>query len=330
MKCGVSARFVVVAVIAMGAAGPVHADWHRDSWEIMGTRVQAELWHGDAAAAEDLLDAVRAEMRRIDHAYSTHRDTSELSALNRQAAQGWVTVSAELYDLLRRSRQVSELTDGAFDVTYASVGRYYDYRAEKRPDAERIDEAIAAIDYRYVELDPDGLQVRYAHPQVHVDLGGIAKGYAVDRCIELLRRAGVEQASVSAGGDSFILGDRRGQPWRVGIRDPRDEEAMAAVLPLTDTAVSTSGDYERFFEEDGIRYHHILDPATGRSARDAWSVTILGPDATFTDALSTSVFVLGPERGLALIDRMPGIDAIIIDAAGRLRYSRDLESLHSH
>jgi len=324
MKRCFSICLLAVMAILLGAARPVHADWYRDAQDIMGTRVQAELWHHDAAAAQDLLDAVMAEMRRIDHAYSTHRDTSELSVLNRQAAQGWATVSDELYDLLERSRRVAELSEGAFDVTYASVGRYYDYRAGKRPDAERFREAVEAIDYRYVELDPEGPRVRYAHPLVYVDLGGIAKGYAVDRCIELLRRAGVEQASVSAGGDSYILGDRRGQPWRVGIRDPRNEDAMAAVLPLTDTAVSTSGDYERFFEEDGVRYHHILDPATGRSARDSWSVTILGPDATFTDALSTSVFVLGPERGLALIDDLPGIDAIIIDSAGRLRYSADL------
>ncbi|MDZ7670392.1 MAG: FAD:protein FMN transferase [Gammaproteobacteria bacterium] len=320
MKRCFSIWSAAVSVIVLGAAWPVHADWYRDAQDIMGTRVQAELWHHDAAAAQDLLDAVMAEMRRIDHAYSTHRDSSELSALNRQAAQGWAPVSAELYDLLERSRRVSELTEGAFDVTYASVGRYYDYRAGKRPDPARFDEAVEAIDYRYVELDPDGPRVRYAHPQVHVDLGGIAKGYAY--CSSSRRCPALDRPACSPA-ESRHLGDRGVEPRR-GIRDPRDADAMAAVLPLTDTAVSTSGDYERFFEEDGVRYHHILDPATGRSARDAWSVTILGPDATFTDALSTSVFVLGPERGLALIDDMPGIDAIIIDASGRLRYSADL------
>ena len=129
---------------------------------------------------------------------------------------------------------------------------------------------------------------------------------------------------MSAGGDSYILGDRRGRPWTVGVRDPRNADAMAVVLPLTDTAVSTSGDYERFFEEDGVRYHHILDPATGDSARDSMSVTILGERTVLTDALSTSVFVLGPEAGLELVNRLPGIDAIIIDAAGRMSYSDDL------
>src|SRR5690606_2909186 len=135
---------------------------------------------------------------------------------------------------------------------------YYDYRRGERPDDALVRRAVEAIDYRFVELDPAGPRVRYARPEVYVDLGGIAKGYAVDRCARLLREAGVRQASVSAGGDSYILGDRRGEPWTVGIRDPRDERAMTAVLPLMDIAVSTSGDYERFFVEDGVRYHHIL------------------------------------------------------------------------
>ena len=118
-----------------------------------------------------------------------------------------------------------------------------------------------------------------------------------------------------------------GKPWMVGVQHPRDEQRMAAVLPLADTAVSTSGDYERYFERDGVRYHHILDPDTGRSAEGAWSVTILGPEATLTDGLSTSVFVLGPEKGMALIDRLPGVDAIIIDPQGQLLFSADLQQL---
>jgi FAD:protein FMN transferase len=314
-------------LLLAGLAAPLQAAWFEDTQPIMGTRVHAELWHDDPETAQRLLAAVMDEMRRIEAAYSPYRDDSELSRLNREAAAGWVPVSAELIDLLTRSARMSELTDGAFDVTYASVGRYYDYRAGQRPDAATVRRAIDAIDYRYVQVDAAGGRVRFAHPAVHVDLGGIGKGYAVDRCIAILRQAGVTQASVSAGGDSYILGDRRGEPWTVGIRDPRDAQRMTAVLPLMDTAVSTSGDYERFFEEGGVRYHHILDPATGESARRSWSVTILGPESTLTDALSTSVFVLGPDRGLALIDSLPGIDAIIVDAEGRLRYSAELAPL---
>jgi len=303
---------------------PVRAEWFETTDAIMGTRIHAELWHENEAAAHRLLDAVLEEMRRIDSTYSPYIEDSELSRLNREAPRGWFATTPEMIDLLEKSAQVSRLTDGAFDITYASVGRYYDYRKGERPDEAELAAGLDAINWRLVEIDEAGGRVRYGHPLVYVDLGGIAKGYAVDRCIELLRKAGVTQASVTAGGDSRILGDRNGEPWTVGIRDPRHDDAVAVLLPLVDTAVSTSGDYERFFEENGVRYHHILDPRTGDSARRSWSVTILGPDATFTDALSTSVFVLGPEAGLALIDRLPGIDAIIIDATGTLRYSADL------
>lgn len=319
----------------------IQAGWHSDTQPIMGTRVAVELWMEAAEteatlAGEDqtavseghrLVAAVMDEMRRIDARFSPYITDSELSMLNRRAALGWMTVSPEMFALLERSATVSRLTEGAFDITYASVGRYYDYREGKRPEADEQAEGLDAINYRYVELDPERLRVRYTHPHVYVDLGGIAKGHAVDRCVTLLQRAGVAHASVEAGGDSRIIGDRRGRPWTIGIRDPRNETGMSAVLPLTDTAVSTSGDYERYFIEDGVRYHHILDPSTGESARKLQSVTILGAEATFTDALSTSVFVLGPEAGLELIDKIEGVDAIIVDGAGELRYSSDLEPL---
>ena len=293
----------------------------------MGTRVSVELFHADGDAAEQLLGQVMQEMHRIDQAFSPYKEDSQLSVLNREAPQGWVGVSTELLNLLQQSIKVSEMTDGAFDVTYASVGRYYDYRRNQAPDDEQIAKSIAGIDFRHIEIDWGGQRVRFKNPHVYVDLGGIAKGYAVDRGAGLLVQAGVEQASVSAGGDSVIIGDRAGQPWTVGIKHPRDEGRMAAILPLQNTAVSTSGDYERFFERDGIRFHHILDPSTGRSADGAWSVTILGPRGILTDALSTSVFVLGPDKGLALIDRLPGIDAIIVNPQGKLLFSADLAEL---
>ncbi len=322
----ISHHLVRLSVLA-ALAQPVYAEWHTESQAIMGTRVQVEFFLEDKALAQRLLTDVMGEMHRIDHAFSSYKEDSELSRLNREAPRGWVSVSDEMMDLLTKAEQMSELTGGAFDITYASVGRYYDYRAGSAPDDATIEAAVKAINYQYVERDVPGRRVRYRRPEVYIALGGIAKGHAVDRGIALLRAAGVTQANVSAGGDSRIIGDRQGRPWTVGIRHPRDDEKVSAVLPLVDTAVSTSGDYERYFEKDGVRYHHILDPTTGRSAEGAWSVTILGPEATFTDGLSTSVFVLGPERGLALIDRLPGIDAIIIDPEGQLRFSADLLDL---
>ncbi|MCP5179224.1 MAG: FAD:protein FMN transferase [Pseudomonadales bacterium] len=309
---------------------PCAAAWHEDTRAIMGTRVHVEFWLDDAdSRGPALLERCMNEMWRIDHAFSPMRDDSELSRLNRDAGRDWVEVSDELMDLLQRSRAASERSGGAFDITFASVGRYYDYRQGRLPTPEEK-KAVAAINYRFVELDGVKRQARFADPRVYVDLGGIAKGWAVDRVIGILQAARVRTASVSAGGDSRILGDRLGQPWTVGVRDPRKADGVAVLLPLVDTAVSTSGDYERFFEKDGVRYHHILDPKTGDSARGAMSVTIIGPDATLTDSLSTTVFVLGADKGLALIDTLPGIDAIVITPAGELRYSRSLEPLSGH
>ena len=288
----------------------------------MGTRVQVEIAHTDEARARAIIEQVMAEMHRVDHAFSPYKDTSEISKVNREAGLGWVSISDEMLDLLTKSRQISELTEGAFDITYASIGRYYDYREGQAPDDETVAKAIQAIDYQHIELQ--GNRVRFKHPAVYIDLGGIAKGHAVDRGYAILLANGITEGSVAAGGDSRILGDRLGKPWNVGVQHPRDPDKMAVLLPLIDTAVSTSGDYERYFERDGVRYHHILDPNTGRSAEGSWSVTILGPETTFTDGLSTSVFVLGPEKGMALVNRLPGIDAIIIDPEGKMTYSDEL------
>lgn len=319
-------RMRAIFILCCLAVLPAHAAWHEREAAIMGTRVHVDLWLEDFEAAAALLDAAMIEMHRVDAAFSPYKPSSELSQLNLRAAATWVPVSDELFELLGKARQVSVWSGGAFDITYASVGRYYDFRKGKVPDAQER-AAVEAIDYRHVELDASRRAVRFAHPQTYIDLGGIAKGHAVDRVAAILIAGGVEHGSVSAGGDSRIIGDRRGKPWHIGVQDPRQDGVMVAILPLEDTAVSTSGDYERFFEADGVRYHHIIDPGTGDSARGAMGVTVLGADATLTDALSTTLFVLGVEAGLALANRLDGIDAIIIDAEGRMHLSDDLADL---
>jgi thiamine biosynthesis lipoprotein len=303
------------------------AEWIRLDDAIMGTQVRVELWHGDPGEGRAAAEAVLDELRRIDRAMSPFREDSELSLVNREAAKGPVTISRELIELLTRAREFSELTDGAFDVTFASAGHLYDYREHRHPDDEALQAALSAIDYHHVLLDPSVGTVRFARDGVRIDLGGIAKGYAVDRGIALLEARGIRNALISAGGDTRVIGKRWGRAWQVGIRNPRDREGLVAMIPLEDAAVSTSGDYERYFVEDGIRYHHILNPQTGRSADEVSSVTVIGTDATTTDALSTSVFVLGPSKGLALIERLAGIEGVVVDRAGVMRYSSGLEAL---
>ncbi len=159
---------------------------------------------------------------------------------------------------------------------------------------------------------------------MRIDLGGFAKGHAVDNAVAILRRRGIAHAMVSAGGDSRVIGDRRGRPWSIGVRDPRRAGKVVAMLPLEDVSISTSGDYERYFDADGVRFHHLIDPSTGKSPSGIQSVTILADDGLTSEALSKIVFVLGVERGMALVESQQGVDAVVVDAAGALHFSSGL------
>ncbi len=322
--------WILRCLLVFGAAAApvtaVHAEWFTDAQDKMGTRVEVQLWHDDADEAARLLDAGMREFDRIEAAMSTYRRDSEITRINDQAAGETVTVGPELFGLIDRALQLSVTTNGAFDITYDSVGRFYDYRAGIRPAPAQIATRLDAIDYRHVQLDRAALTIRFSRPGVRINLGGIAKGYAVESVIGLLREAGVMHALATAGGDTRLLGDRGNGPWIVGIRDPDDGDGLVTRLALQDEAISTSGDYERFFVVDGVRYHHILDPSTGRSAGGVRSVSIVGPDATMTDGLSTSVFVLGSEAGLALIESLDAYEALIIDANHRVSLSSGFET----
>jgi thiamine biosynthesis lipoprotein len=308
-------------------AGPAQADWVRRVTDgIMGTRITVELWADDPGKADQAIDAVLDEMRHIDDSMSTYKPTSEVSQVNARAADGPMRISKELFDLLTTAKEYSVITNGAFDITYASVGYMYDFRKHIRPNEAQIDKALPAVDYRHMLLDPKKQTVQFSQKGVRIDLGGIAKGYSVDRGIEVLQSFGFTRAFVSAGGDSRIIGDRFGKPWMVGIRDPRKGEGeVIARIPLVNAAISTSGDYERFFEEDGVRYHHIIDPHTGHSASKVRSATVIGPYATRTDGLSKTAFVLGPEKAMEIYNRIDDIDAIIVKLDGTVIYSKGMQ-----
>src|ERR1700677_1681685 len=207
------------------AALRAKAEWVRRVTDgIMGTRITVELWADDKDKAEQAIDAVLDEMRHIDDSMSTYKPTSEVSQVNDKAADGPMRISKELFDLLVTAKQYSVITDGAFDITYASVGYLYDFRKHVQPNDAQIAKALPAVNYRHVILDPVNQTVRFTQKGVRIDLGGIAKGYAVDCGIDVLKGLGYTRAYVGAGGDSRIIGDRFGQPWIVGIRDPRKGE----------------------------------------------------------------------------------------------------------
>lgn len=304
----------------------VFAQWFVDERAIMGTLVRVELWQTDAKKAKTAINSVMAEMERIDQLMSPLIPSSELARINRKAADGPVIISRELFELIAKAQQISLLSDGAFDISFASIGKYYDYRQGKKPERATINHLLKSVNFQQIMLNKENSSIRFLDPAMAIDLGGIAKGHAVDQSIALLISMGVKSALVSAGGDTRLLGDKRGRPWIVGIKDPRNENKQAVVIPLADAAISTSGDYERFFIEGDKRVHHIIHPGSGRSAKGVQSVSIIAPDSTTADALSTTVFVLGVEKGLALINSLVGIDAIIIDAKRKMHYSQNLNS----
>lgn len=314
----------MLGLLALLAPHQLQAAWLSDSRELMGTRVSVELWSEDAAAGQRAIDEVMAEIQRLDEMMNPWNPASELARINREAARGAVVTSPEIIEVIERALFYSRLSQGAFDISFASVGQHYDYRAGTAPDDAAVARDRTNIDYRAILLDVDERSIAYRKPGLQVDLGGIAKGFAVDRGIALLRTHGIQSAVISAGGDSRILGDLGDRPRTIGIRHPRRQDEFVVLIPLADTAISTSGDYERFFMKDGVRFHHILDPGTGRSAQGVQSASVLAAHAIDSDALSTTVFVLGVAAGLELVNRLPGVDAIIIDGDGKLHYSADL------
>jgi len=305
-----------------------HAQWFKDTQAIMGTEIRMEFWLDDSKTTEGklLLKKITNEMHRIDSLMSPFKKDSELSKINRLAATQHLTISDELFSLIKKSITISELSKGAFDITFASVGNLYDYRNKKKPSNQQILEQLDKINFKHIHLNNEHKTIHYSRAGVIIDLGGIAKGHAVDKSIEILKRHGVEHGLVSAGGDTRIIGDHRGRPWITGIRNPRVQGKSAIVIPLSNIAISTSGDYERYFIEDGVRYHHIISPKTGRSISEVQSVSVIGPDSTTCDALSTSLFVMGTEKALKLINEIAQFDAIIIDSKGKLHFSDGLQN----
>jgi len=303
----------------------VQAEWLYREEAIMGTRCAVELWATDRDAGNAAIEAVLADMRRVDALMSTYKPDSEISRVNDNAAKEPVPVTAELFGLLQTSLQYSGLSKGAFDITYASVGYLYDYRQHFHPDEKAIAAALPTVDYRQLKLDPAKRTVAFGKPGMRIDLGGIAKGYAVDRGMQILKDRGFTHAMVNAGGDTRVSGDRFGKPWIVGIRHPDRKDEIAMRIPLVDAAFSTSGDYERYFDEGGVRYHHIIDPKTGHSPHAVRSVTVIASNATRTDGLTKTVFILGPKDGIDFINSLPDADAIVIAADGKVSYSKGLQ-----
>jgi thiamine biosynthesis lipoprotein len=288
---------------------------HEDSRVAMGCTATVRVCGPDAGALPTLVGEALDEIDRVDRLMSHYRRDSPLSRLNRDAAHGPVAVEPELLDFLAECLQWSRESEGAFDVTVGPLMKAWGFfRGDGRvPGEVELARALEVVGFRHVVLDRAARTVRFDRPGVELDLGGIGKGYAVDRVVGLLRRRGVLSALVNLGGSSvYGMGAPPGkEAWEIGVQDPTRSGKVALTVPLRDRALSVSGSYERFFEKDGVTYSHIVDPRTGRPVQGILSVAVLADSATSGDALDDVLFVLGPEAGRVHLGRVPGAEAFV-------------------
>lgn len=294
--------------------------------ESMATLVSVTLPADRQAQAH--AKAVFEVFEGVDARMSEWKDSSPLSAVNREAGGKAVRVPGELRGVIRRGMEIGDQTGGAFDITWAAFWGLWNFKAAEPsvpPDAE-IERRLPLVDYRLIEVDDRAGTVRLPRAGMKIGLGGIAKGYALDRAAEALRKRGAHSFLISGGGQVMAVGRKGDRPWRVGIRDPRGgRDDYFAYLALSDASASTSGDYEHFFIQDGVRYHHILDPRTGRPSTGLRSATVISPDATLADALSTAFMVMDREAALSLTEKLEQVEAVLVDDRGQVWTSSGLK-----
>lgn len=327
-------RILAIIVLLLAAAlaaacrpgGWTAAKPYKETQFLMDTIVEMTAY---GPGAEQGVKAAFAEIKRLHDLSNIFDPASQVSQINRSAGREKVKVDPDLIVMLRRANELSAKLDGTFDVTIGpltdlwGIGRKGDYI----PSQADIDKVLPLVNYRLVAVDADAGTVFLPREGMKLDLGGIAKGYAVDKAIAILKSHDVTSALVNAGGDVRVIGRRPdGNPWRIGVMHPRKPDAIIAKLALTDwDTMETSGDYQRYIMRDGARYSHILDPRTGRQPRQLASVTVVLSDSTDGDILSTALFVLGPERGMAALALFPGVEAIMVADDGKVFVSPGLQ-----
>ncbi len=279
----------------------------------MGTLVEVVLYP-DTQVVRDAAQEAFRRMETIEKEAHPYREGNPLDRLRKGED---VTLAGDLERILTEGLAVARASSGAYDPTLGEVISLWGFNGDQPslPDGERLRNALARSGYRKLTPSP----CCPGGERLWLDLGGVAKGFAVDEAVRVLREAGVAAGIVNAGGDLRSFGTRPGRGvWKIGVQDPEEPQGLAGVLEVEEISVATSGDYQRYFEKDGVRYHHILDPATGYPARSgARSTTVIAPDCAAADALATASFVLGPEKGLKLLEEWGGVEGIIIDTEGR-------------
>jgi thiamine biosynthesis lipoprotein len=319
--------FLMVALTCVAAEGHAVAERFAFERHMMGTSVEVIVWSPDRDASEKAVERAYAEIERIEKKLSVRKKDSRITEINQWAGTKPVKVDDEMYRLIRESKRFSEMSGGAFDISVQGLGDIWDFTRPgfREPGPDRVKKGLKRVDYRKIRLNEGDSTVFLEEGGMEISLGGIAKGYAVDRAVGILRESGIKGGIVSAGGDLLAFGRKgNGEVWKVGVRNPRDHKKNICVLPVSNLSVATSGDYERYRMIDGKRVHHIIDPRTGYPSTGCMSATVVAKGAMTADALATAVFVLGPEAGLALLEALPGVEGILVDSDGKTSASKGL------
>jgi len=292
----------------------------------MGTVIEITLIGDNEEAANKAALRAFQEVKRIEQLMSPWIESGDVFRINQSSGKERVKISNETLDVIKKAQEISELSDGRFDITVGPLAELWRKAREKKipPSAEEVKEKLGLVNFKNIEMDREG-KVFLKKKGMAVDLGGIAKGYAVDRAFELLKSLGYKDLIVNAGGDLRVGGLKNNQPWSIGIQHPRESKNFLARISVSDMAVATSGDYERFFIYEGRRYHHIFNPKDGFPTDDCQSVTVLCKEGMMADALATAVFVLGPEKGYALCQKLEGVDCLIMDKEVKIIFSPGLK-----
>ena len=296
--------------------------------KLMGSRFDITISAKSEAEAEAYIDMAVAEIDRIENVLSEWREETPVSEINRNAGIKPVKVSQELFDITERALQFSKLTDGAFDISFASMDRIwkYDGTMTEMPSDASVKASVKKVGYRNIVLDKENKTIFLKEPGMKIGFGSIGKGYAADKTKELMLSKGVPAGIINASGDMNSWGKQPdGKEWTVGITNPMNQNKVFATFPLSDSAVVTSGDYEKFVILDGKKYSHIIDPRTGYPARGISSVTVFATSAELANGLSTAIMVMGKEAGINLIDQIKGMSCVIVDENGHIFYSKAID-----
>ncbi len=292
----------------------------------MGTMIEITLIGDDEEKANKAALQAFQEIKKIETLMSPWLDSSDVTRINRSAGKGRVKISPETFEVIQKAQEISELSEGGFDITIGPLTELWRRTREKKipPSIEEVKEKLGLVNFKNVEMDQEG-KVFLKKKDMAIDLGGIAKGYAVDRAFKLLKSLGYINLIVNAGGDLRVGGLKNNQPWSIGIQNPRESQKILARIFVSDMAVATSGDYEKYFIHQGKRYHHIFNPKDGFPTDDCKSVTIIAKDCITADGLATAVFVLGAEKGYSLCQKLDGVKCLIVDKEGKTIFSPGLK-----